>query len=226
MIPAAMALAPDELLTSLRWRYATKKFDPARRIPADVWVAIEESMVLTPSSFGLQPWKFMIVEDPELRTRLRTVSWGQSQVTDASHYVVFTARTAITEADILAWTERLSQVQGTPLEHLAPLHRAIEGFVKAMTPAAVQAWNIRQIYIALGQLMTSAAMMRIDTCPMEGIDPGGYDRVLKLEGTGYSTAVACALGYRSSDDRHASMAKVRFSADQVIERIGEPAAVQ
>jgi nitroreductase len=215
-----MALHPDDLLASLRWRYATKKFDPERRIPADVWAALEQSMVLTPSSFGLQPWKFLIIEDEDLRTRLRTVSWGQSQVTEASHYVVFTARTSINESDIVTWTERLSEVQGTPMENLAPLHRAIEGFVKAMTPAAVQAWNMRQSYIALGQLMTSAAILRIDACPMEGIDPGGYDRVLKLEGTGYATAVACALGYRSAEDRHASLAKVRFSPGQVIQRIG------
>lgn len=217
-----MSLTPDELLESLRWRYATKKFDATRKIPAATWAAVEESMVLTPSSFGLQPWKFMIIEDPELRIRLRSASWGQSQVTDASHYVVLTARTTLSHADISAWIARLSEVQGTPAESLLPLQNVIEGFTKPMSAAAIHAWNIRQLYIALGQLMAGAAMLGLDTCPMEGIDPAAYDSVLGLEGSGYATAVGCALGYRAADDRHAGLAKARFAAERVITYVRAP----
>jgi nitroreductase len=214
-----MALTPEDLLSALRWRYATKRFDASREISDEIWAALEQSMVLTPSSFGLQPWKFLIIEDPELRVRLRSVSWGQAQVTDASRYVVFTARTSLGPADITAWTSRLSEVQGTLLETLKPLETVIEGFTKTMSPSAVQAWNTRQVYIALGQLMAAAAVLGVDTCPMEGIDPAGYDSVLGLAGSGYTTAVGCALGYRAADDRYATMAKARFPAERVIERI-------
>jgi len=217
-----MPLTPEELLDALRWRYATKKFDASRGIPEETWSVLEQSMVLTPSSFGLQPWKFLVVEDPELRIRLRSVSWGQAQVTDAARYVVLTARTTLGRADITAWTSRLSEVQGTPAENLAPLQTVIEGFTKSMTPAALQAWNTRQVYIALGQLMAAAAVLGVDTCPMEGIDPVGYDSVLGLEGSGYATAVGCALGYRAADDRHAGLLKARFPAERVIQRIGSP----
>ena len=93
-------LAPDQLLAALRWRYATKKFDPASKIPADVWDALEQSLVLTPSSFGLQPWKFLVVSDPAVRARLQPESWNQPQVTEASHFVVLAARTDLTKADI------------------------------------------------------------------------------------------------------------------------------
>jgi nitroreductase len=214
-----MPLTPDQLLDALRWRYATKRFDPSRRIPDDVWQALEQSLVLTPSSFGLQPWKFLVIEDADVRARLREASWGQPQVTEASHYLVLTARTAVTPGEIEDWTTRLAEVQGTPREALAPLRNVIEGFVGAMTPEAVLAWNIRQVYIALGQLMTAAAMLGIDACPMEGIDPAGYDAVLGLVGGDHTTAVGCALGYRAADDRHASLPKARFPAERVIGRV-------
>lgn len=214
-----MSVSHDQLLEALRWRYATKQFDPARRIPETVWTALEQSLVLTPSSFGLQPWKFFVIGDPEVRTRLRGVSWGQAQVTDASHYVVLTARTDLTGDDLDAWMTCLAETQGKPPESLAPLRSVIEGFTKSMTPAALLAWNTRQVYIALGQLMTAAAMLGIDACPMEGIDPAGYDAVLGLTGSGYTTAVGCALGYRAADDRHAGLPKARFTAERVIGRV-------
>lgn len=207
------------LLDALRRRYATKKFDPARRIPADTWEQLEQSLVLTPSSFGLQPWQFLIIENPAVREQLRAASWGQSQVTDASHLVVFTARTTMDETDVDHWMNRISEVQSTPLETLAPLQSVIKGFIQPMTPDARRAWNTRQVYIALGQFMAAAAVLGLDTCPLEGIDPAGYDRVLELENTGYATAVGCAIGYRAEDDRYATMPKVRYPHERLVRRI-------
>ena len=216
---AAMTLSPDQLLDSLRWRYATKKFDVTRKIPAATWDALEESLVLTPSSFGLQPWKFLVVADPGLRALLSAESWKQPQVTEASHYVVLTARTDLERKDIDAWMERMSEVQSSSLEAVAPFKGVIEGFAQAMSHEARHAWNVRQVYIALGQLMASAAMLGIDTCPMEGLSATGYDHVLGLEGTGYATAVACALGYRAEDDRAADSPKARFDRSRVISHL-------
>lgn len=206
-----------QLLASLRWRYATKQFDPARPIPDSDWRTIEEALVLTPSSFGLQPWCFITVDDPARRASLREVSWNQSQVTDASRFVVLAARTDITDDDIDRWLDRIVAIRGNlPLPNLRDM---IRGFVASMTPAARHAWNVRQTYIALGQLMTSAAMLAIDSCPMEGLDAAAYDRILDLEGSGYATAVACALGYRSPDDKYATLPKIRYEHAEMFRRL-------
>lgn len=212
-------LAPDQLLAALRWRYATKQFDPARKIPADVWDALEESLVLTPSSFGLQPWKFIVVRDAAVRARLQPESWNQPQVTEASHFVVLASRTDLTKTDIDAWIARMAEAQNKQADDLAPLKGMIAGFAETMSCEARHAWNARQVYIALGQLMTSAAVLGIDTCPMEGISAAAYDRILGLEGSGYATAVACALGYRSADDKYANTPKARFERSTVIKHI-------
>jgi nitroreductase len=211
-----MTISPDQLLDALRWRYATKKFDSSRKIPDATWDALEESLVLTPSSFGLQPWKFLVVKDAGLRALLSAESWRQPQVTDASHYVVLAARTDLEKTDIDLWMKRMAEVQGSSLEAVAPLKGVIEGFAQAMSHEARHAWNTRQVYIALGQLMSSAAALGIDTCPMEGLSPAGYDHVLGLEGSGYATVVACALGYRATDDRAATLPKARYDRSKII----------
>jgi len=203
MILPAMNHSTDSVLTALRWRYATKSFDPARRIAPEIWAALEESLVLTPSSFGLQPWRFLIVENPAVRADLRAHSWNQPQITDASHLVVFAAKTDVSESDIDSWVGRLAEVQGTPLDALAPLKGMIGGFVGNMPQEARHFWNIRQIYIALGQFMATAA----------------YDDVLGLKDSGYATAVACAAGYRAADDHTAARPKARYAAGDVIRRI-------
>ncbi|NQX02640.1 NAD(P)H-dependent oxidoreductase, partial [bacterium] len=196
--------------------YATKKFDATRKIPAETWDAIEQSLVLTPSSFGLQPWKFLVIQNPGVRALLATESWHQPQVTEASHYLVMTARVDLESSDIDAWMERMAEVQGGGPESVAPLKGMIEGFAQAMSHEARYAWNIRQAYIALGQLMTSAAVLGIDTCPMEGLSAAGYDHILGLEGSGYATVMACALGYRAADDKYATIPKARFDRSRVI----------
>jgi nitroreductase len=217
--PGAMPLTTADLLAALNFRYATKAFDPARKIDPVTWADIEASLVLTPSSFGLQPWKFLVVDSPDLREKLKAASWGQPQLTDASHIVVLTARTDLSQADIDAWIARLSEVQGTPLEALAGLSGMISSFAGSMDAPAKQAWNTRQVYIALGQLMTSAAVLGIDTCPLEGISPPDYDEILGLKGSGFATAVACALGYRAADDKYATAPKARFPGEKLVAHV-------
>jgi len=214
-----MPVSPSELLNALNFRYATKAFDPGKKISEETWEAIETSLALTPSSFGLQPWKFLVIDSEGVREKLKAASWGQGQVTDASHLVVLTVRTDLCQDDIDSWVARLSEVQGTPLENLSGLSGVISSFSENMSVSEKQAWNTRQVYIALGQLMTAAALLGIDTCPLEGISPADYDKVLDLEGSGYATAVACALGYRSADDKNSSAKKARFPAEQVIAHV-------
>ena len=161
----------EHLLAQLNWRYATKQFDPRRKISPQDWAALESALVLCPSSFGLQPWKFIIVNDPAVRERLAAASWSQRQIVDASHLVVFAAKN-LCEQDIEAHLARVAQVRGVPAESLGALREMMMGSViRGMDAAARRAWAERQIYIALGTFLTCAAMMGIDACPMEGIEP-------------------------------------------------------
>jgi nitroreductase len=211
--------SPEQLLQRLQWRYATKRFDPARKIPTDTWHALEQSLVLAPSSFGLQPWKFLVIDDRALRAELQRQSWNQSQVTAADQYVVIAALRTTTEHDVDRYLERTHEVRGTPVAAMAGYGKVIKDFlVQGWAAKDLFGWNARQAYIALGQFMTAAALLGVDTCPMEGIDANGYDRALGLHGSRYATLCACAAGYRSADDKYAAAPKVRYPLDQVIER--------
>jgi nitroreductase len=206
-----------QLLDALQWRYATKVFDATKKIPADVWSALEQTLVLTPTSYGLQPYQFLVVQDPAKRAALLPHSWGQKQVVDCSHFVVFTARTEMKEADVNKLIARISSVRGVPSESMTPYWNMMIGdVVKGPRGKAAHEWAARQAYIALGNLMTAAAVLGVDACPMEGLAPAEYDKVLHLHGTGYATVVACALGYRAASDKYASLAKVRYAAADLV----------
>lgn len=210
----------EQLLQALNWRYATKVFDPARKIPAGTWHTLEQSLVLTPTSYGLQPYRFLVINDPAKRAALQQHSWHQKQVVDASHYVVFTVRTEMKEADVDRFIQRTADVRGIAPETLKGyrgmmLNHVVNGFRDQMA----QEWAARQAYIALGSLMTCAAVLGVDACPMEGLNPTEYDQVLGLTGSGYATVVACALGYRSAGDKYAALKKVRYETSDVIHTI-------
>lgn len=212
--------SPQSLIQQLHWRYAVKRFDPAKKIPADTWAALEKALVLTPSSFGLQPWRFVVVVDQATREKLVPLSWKQTQPADCSHFVVFAARDRMTEDDIDRLISRTAEVRGVGVETLAGYRKMMIGTL--VTPAAgfdVKHWAALQAYIALGNFMTAAAMIGVDTCPMEGIEPAKYDELLGLPNEGYSTIVACAAGYRAADDKYATLPKVRFRDEEVIRRV-------
>lgn len=208
-------ITTDHLIGQLRWRYATKQFDPAKKIPAETWAALEDVLVLAPSSFGLQPWSFVVVSDPAVREQLRAASWKQGQVVDASHLVVFAVYKENTpeqvDRHITAVAEATGQAADDP--RLAGLKKMILDFSK-VTPN--KEWNARQAYIALGGFMTSAALLGVDTCPLEGLDPAKYDEILGLSELGLATVVACAAGYRAEGDKYAAAPKVRFPKNEVI----------
>jgi nitroreductase len=210
-------VSPQELLQQLHWRYATKKFDPTRKIPKDIWSALEEAMVLSPSSFGLQPWKFIVVTDPSLRQRLRMASWNQPQIKDASHMVVFALRKNLSVEDVEHYIQRISEVRGVPEKSLDSYKHAMVSFVKKADHGFdLDAWSARQTYIALGFFLTSTALLGIDACPMEGINPEQYDEILGLDKEGYHALAVATAGYRAEDDDYARLAKVRYPAQEVV----------
>jgi len=216
--PRMKFLEPSTLIDFLNWRYATKQFDPSRKIPAPVWEALEDALVLTPSSYGLQPWQFFAVTDPALKAALRPHSWNQPQVTDCSHHLVFATRNNVDEAFVDKYIARIAEVRGVAPESM--------GFYKDMMAVDilhgprskwVQEWAARQVYIALGNFMTSAALLGIDTCPMEGMDPAKYNEILGLPAKGFQAVVACSAGYRAADDKYASQPKVRFPKSDLLQ---------
>ncbi|MFN0069410.1 MAG: NAD(P)H-dependent oxidoreductase [Limisphaerales bacterium] len=207
------------LLAALRWRYATKAFDPVRVIPEELWDALEETLVLTPSSFGLQPWHFVVLTDRALRERLVPHSWGQRQVAECSHFVVMCIHRGVGTAEIDALLARTSEVRGTPPAQLAGFRKMMVGsLVEGPGAAAINEWATRQAYIALGNFMTAAAVLGVDTCPMEGFEPARFDEILGLPERNLTSTVCCAAGYRSPSDKYAVLPKVRFPRAQVIER--------
>lgn len=213
-----MTLSPDALLQALQWRYATKVFDPTRAIPSDHWQALEEALVLTPSSYGLQPWKFLVVQDPDLRSALRPHSWNQAQITDCSHLVVMLAKRTITAADADRLVEAIAAARGQQVADLEGYRQMMQvDLIEGPRRLEIERWASNQLYIALGNLMTSAALLGIDTCAIEGFSPADYDRLLGLEEGDYRTRVVCACGYRSAADKYASLAKVRYPASELIE---------
>jgi nitroreductase len=209
---------PTQVLEQLQWRYAAKKFDPTRIIADDVWHVLEQSMVLAPSSFGLQPWKFIVVRNPELKQQLVGASYNQAQVGEASHLVVFAIQTGLGEADVDRYINRMSEVQGVPTENLEGYAKVIKGFI-TNAKFSLEDWAARQVYIALGQYMTTAAMLGVDTCPIEGFIPPKYDEILGLAGTGYRSVVVCPAGYRSAEDKSAARPKVRYETSAVVSYI-------
>ena len=211
-------LSGESLIQQLDWRYATKKFDSTKKISAADWALLEKALILTASSYGLQPWKFIIVTDPALKTKLRAASWNQAQVEESSHLVVFTAKQDITEADLDRFIARTAEVRGSTIDSLAGYKGFMMGdLVNGPRHAVISEWAARQTYIAMGNLLTSAAVLGIDACPFEGIEPAKYDEILGLKGSGYATVAACPLGYRAADDKYATAPKVRFEAKDVVD---------
>lgn len=214
-------LSETALLDALRWRGAVKRFDPARTIPDATWDALEEALRLSPSSFGLQPWKFVVVTDPAMRRAIwEQGAYQQAPVVDASHLVVLAHRPSVGEAEVDAHLAQAAKVKQVPVESM---QRTRAGILRLVTEIfdkpQVAAWTARQTYIAFGVLLTSAALLGVDACPIEGIDPPEIDRLLGLTDRGFATLALCALGYRSAEETYALAPKVRYDRDVVIDHV-------
>jgi nitroreductase len=201
---------------ALTWRYATKRFDPTRKIAAKEWNTLENALQMAPSSFGLQPWHFVVVTNAALREKLQAASWNQPQLVEASHIVVLAARTSIDADYIDEFLKQSATERGVSVDNLTQYRQMMVDFTGHLTnKGAVESWATHQTYIALGMLLETAALLGIDACPLEGINAGEYDSLLGLPSKGYSTKVACALGYRSSSDAAASLKKIRHPKEKV-----------
>ncbi len=212
-------LSNAAILEKLNWRYATKTYDATKKVSAEDWATLEQSMILAPSSFGIQPYKFIVITDQETKEKLLPAAYGQTQVKDASHIVVFAHKKTLTDADIEHYVDRIVEVRGVPRETLTDYENIMKGSAKqAVDGGYVEVWNSRQAYIALGFLLQTAALLNIDATPMEGFDAAQFNEILGL--TDYSAVVVAAVGYRDAEkDWLANLPKVRFSKEELIQTI-------
>lgn len=209
---------PHALLAQERWRYAVKRFDTTRKIAASDWDALEQALVLSPSSYGLQPYVFIVVDDPAVRARLTPAVGGQPQVEDCSHFVVCCIRRDVDRAYVDGFIARMVEVRGVTPESLGGYRQTIiDDLIDGPRNAWIDHWSARQTYLALGNLLISAAVMGIDACPMEGFDPERVDTILDLRQAGLHSVVCCALGYRSAEDTYAKAPKVRYPLETLIQ---------
>ncbi|MFD1258294.1 NAD(P)H-dependent oxidoreductase [Mucilaginibacter terrae] len=207
------------LLQSLEWRYATKKFDDSKKISAEQLDTLLKTVQLTPSSYGLQHYKILVVEDAAIREQLKEASYGQSQLTDASQVIVFAAETEINEAYVKRYIDYTAEVRQIERAQLEQFENVILGTVSHKTEDEKIAWAHKQAYIALGVLVSAASELEIDTCPMEGFDTSKFDEILGLKEKGLTSSVIVTIGYRSPDDHYSHLAKVRKTAEDLFIKI-------
>lgn len=205
----------SQFIKDAQWRYATKKFDATKKVSAEDLNTIKEAIRLSASSYGLQPYKVFIIENPELRAQLQPASWGQSQIVDASQVIVFANMTQFGDTDIDAYIQNMAQTRNIPVE-------AVQGYADFMkskiTPLAddVKAnWTAKQAYLALGNLLNVAAELKIDVTPMEGFEADKYNEILGLTEKGLNAAVVATIGYRHEEDATQHYAKVRKSDEEL-----------
>jgi nitroreductase len=210
------AIENSAIIESLNWRYATKRFDASRKIARQDLDEILEALRLSPSSYGLQPWKFIVIADRDLRRTLRTFAYDQPQITDASHLVLLCVRKDLDAKFVRRYVESIAETRKTGIGSLKDFEDSVLS-TTSMPKKEKEEWAARQVYIALGFLLSACAQKRIDACPMEGFEKEKFDEVLGLDKENLKSAVLCAIGYRAKDDRYASLKKVRFGKKDVFD---------
>jgi nitroreductase len=206
-------------IESLKWRYATKKFDSNRTISEKDLELLLEATRLSASSFGLQPYHVLIVRDQEVRSQLKSVSWGQSQITDASHLMVFANKKSFGAELIDNYLKEVSETREIPMEGLQGYGDFMKSKLVPLPDAQKESWTAKQTYLAVGNLLSAAGALEIDTCPIEGFEPERYDALLGLSEKGLTAAVVVALGYRSEEDETQHFKKVRQSKEALFTHI-------
>ena len=197
------------LIAPLNWRYATKKFDSTKKLSAEQLDELLKATQLAPSSVGLQSYKIIVVEDKAIREKLREAANGQSQITDASQLIIFASETRLDDAYIANYIDYVSEKREIARENLTGFEQMIKGNVNRLSDEQRIAWSNKQVYIALGVLLTAAAEMGIDACPMEGFNAAQFDEILGLKEKELTTVVLAAVGFRSDEDSYSKLTKVR-----------------
>lgn len=209
-------MTSTELIETLNWRYATKKFDPTKKLSEELISTLLESLRLSASSMGLQPYQFIHVKDENIRAELKKHSFDQTQITDASDLIVFAARKELSQDYVKSYATQEAELRNRTTEQIERKIKGTQNYINAKSADDLFQWNSRQAYIAMGFLLSAAAALKVDACPMEGIKPVEYNRILGLDELNLQSLAAVTLGYRSEDDAYASQAKFRFPKGEII----------
>ena len=203
------------VIEAMKWRYAVSKFD-TKKLSDQQLNDLLESTILSPSSYGLQPWKFIIVTNEEVRSKLQEAGYNQPKISESSHLVVFAVEKIINDLLVDTFIESVSATRSVPVESLKGYADMIKSTVNSKTPEQRIEWATRQAYIALGVLVTTGAVEGIDVAPMEGFDPKKFDEILGLDKMGLESKVIASIGFRANDDPQALYKKVRFPREKVV----------
>ncbi len=209
----------SNILENRTWRYATKKFDSAKKVSDEDLKLLLEATRLSASSYGLQPYHVFVITDAEIREKLKPVSWGQSQITDASHLIVFANVTDFGEELMDGYLQNVSKTRNIPAEGLKGYGDFMKSKLLDLPTETKTIWSSKQAYIAFSNLMQAAAELKIDTCPMEGFEAEEYNKILDLEEKNLNASVVLAIGYRSEEDETQHYAKVRRPAEELFTHI-------
>ena len=206
-------------IENLNWRYATKKFDASKKVSEENLNSLIEAVILSASSYGLQPYKIIVVTNPEIREKLKPAAWGQAQITDASHLIILANQTTFGEELVDNYITNVSATRNIPAEGLKGYADFMKNSLTSLPDEKKAIWTAKQAYIALGNLLSAAADLKIDACPMEGFDAAQFDEILGLKEKGLTAAVLAPIGYRSNEDETQHHKKVRKSKEKLIQYI-------
>lgn len=205
----------SNFIKNANWRYATKKFDATKKVSNEDLEILKEAVRLSASSYGLQPYKVIFVENPELRAQLKPVSWGQSQIVDASHLLVFANITDFGDTQIDAHINNIAATRGLPADALQGYGDFMKSKINSLSEENRNIWTSKQTYIALTNLLNAAAELGIDVTPMEGFEPEKYNEILGLTELGLNASLVATIGYRDAADDTQNYAKVRKSNEEL-----------
>ncbi len=208
-----------QIIESLNWRYAVKKFDPDHKLTSDQLKVLTEAFNLTATSYGLQPLRLVVVSDQEKKEQLVAASMNQTQVRDASHVLVICVEKEVKAPYVDSYFNRVKNLRETPETILKPFRETLKEKFDTQAETETRQWAINQAYLALGNLLTVCALEHIDACPMEGFVPGQYDELLQLDEFGVTSVLVLPVGYRATDDMFADFKKVRRSTTDTIIRL-------
>ncbi|MFH6994242.1 NAD(P)H-dependent oxidoreductase [Flavobacterium sp. FlaQc-48] len=203
------------LLDNLNWRYATKKFDATKKISSADLNTLKEAVRLSASSYGLQPYKVVIVENPEIREQLKAAAYGQTQITDASQLFVFANDLNVGAESVDAYIKNISETRGVPADALAGFSDMMKGTIANLSSDNKNIWTAKQTYIALGTLLSAASELKIDATPMEGFNAAAFNEILGFDKLGLNASVIATVGYRHNEDDTQHYKKVRKSHEEL-----------
>ena len=205
----------NNFIDNQKWRYATKKFDASKKISEADLEILKEAIQLSSSSYGLQPYKVFIIDNPEIRAQIQPLAWNQSQITDASHVFVFANNTNFGIAEIDAYIENMAKTRGIPVESVQGYADFMKMKITSLAPEIKNNWTSKQTYLALANLLNAAAELKIDVTPMEGFEPEKVNELLGFNELGLNASLIATIGYRHEEDATQFYKKVRKSKEEL-----------